>query len=111
MTAYPLTLAQIVSWFRLKQRLLEGSGVSSTDIRERTEYLPCVAADFTSDGATGRINAWVSGEFDFEAIRDFDGKDLFWGHAKVLTLDALESSYADFLQHLLNPNKATEGVS
>jgi hypothetical protein len=109
MTAYPFTLVQIVSWFRLKQRLLEGSGVSLTDIRERTEYLPCVAAEFTGNGATGRINAWVSGEVDFEAIRDSDGKDLFLGHAKALTLDALESSYVNFLQHLLNPNKASEG--
>lgn len=110
MTAYPLTLAQIVSWFHLKQRLLEGSGVSLTEIRERTEYVPGAAADFTGEGATGRINAWASGEFDFEAIRDSDGKDIFWGHAKVLALDALESFYVDFVQHLLNPNKATEGT-
>jgi hypothetical protein len=106
MTAYPFTLAEIVSWFRLKQHSLEGSGVSLDEVHERTQYLPAAAADFSSDGTMGRINAWVSGEFDFEAIRASDSKSLFSGHAKVSTLDALESTYADFLQHLLNPKMA-----
>src|ERR1700687_4687891 len=105
MTEYPLTLAQIVSWFRLKQRLLEGSGVSLTEIRERTEYVPSVAADFISDRTMGRISAWVSGEFDFHVIRVSDSKDLFFGHATVSSLGELERTYVDFLQRLLNPDK------
>ncbi|HTC64451.1 MAG TPA: hypothetical protein VK709_16545 [Candidatus Saccharimonadales bacterium] len=108
MTTYPFTVAQIVSWFRLKQRLLEGSSISVDDIRERKEYLPAVAADFVSDGIMGRINGWVSGEFDFEVIRVSDGMNLYSGHAKVSALGSLESAYMDFLQQLINTNSAED---
>jgi hypothetical protein len=50
----------------------------------------------------GRINGWVSGEFDFEAVRVSDGEDIFWRHVTVVSVDALESAYAEFLQSLLN---------
>jgi hypothetical protein len=103
MTGYPLTLAEVVSWFRSKQNLLVGSAVSLAGIRERTDYLPAAAADFDGPGTIGRINGWVSGAFDFEALRVSDGKDIFWRHVDVSTVDELETAYADFLQILHNP--------
>ena len=104
MAEYPLRLAEIVSWYRSKQRSLEGSGASLVDIRERDGGpKPAAAADFNGANSMGRINGWVSGEFDFEAIRVSDGKDIFWRHVDVSAVDELESAYADFLQILLQP--------
>ena len=100
MTTYPLTLAEIVSWYRSKQRLLTGSNVSLIDIRERAEYLSAAAADFDGTDTIGRIDGWVSGEFDFHVLRASDGKDIFWRHAAVSSVDELEGAYADFLQIL-----------
>jgi len=81
LTEYPLTVAEIASWYRSKQRSLAGSAVSLVEIRERAEYLP--AADFDGANTIGRINAWVTGEFDFEALRVSDGKDIFSRHVTV----------------------------
>lgn len=103
MTTHPLALEEIVSWYRSKQRCLEGSGVSVVDIRERTDQLPAAAADFSGADTMGRINGWVSGEFDFEAVRVSDGADIFWRHVDVTNLDALESAFADFLKNLSDP--------
>lgn len=102
MTEYPLTLIEIVSWYRSKQALLREPGCSVVDIRERTDQLPAAAADFTGRNTMGRINGWVSGEFDFEGVRVSDGKDIFWRHVSVSSLGALESTYADFLRSLQN---------
>jgi hypothetical protein len=99
-TEYPLTLTDIVTWYRSKRRSLEGSGVSLTDVRERTVLLPAAAADFTGGRTTGRINGWVSGEFDFEVIRVSDGKDIFWRHIRVSAIDELENMFVEFIQHL-----------
>jgi hypothetical protein len=98
----PLTPAEIVSWYRSKQQSLESSPVSLIQIRERTEHLPAAAADFESPNAVGRINAWVSGEFDFEVIRVSDGRDIFWRHIQVSVLDELDVVYAEFLRCLQN---------
>jgi len=98
-----LTLPEIVSWFRSKQLSLAGSPISLVGIRERTEYLPAAAADFDGVNAMGRINGWVSGAFDFEALRVSDGKDIFWRHLDVSTVEELEPAYADFLRILQNP--------
>jgi hypothetical protein len=38
--------------------------------------LPAAAADFDGVDAIGRLNGWVSGEFDFEAIRVSDSEDV-----------------------------------
>ena len=104
MTEYPIPLTEIVSWFRSKQRSLAGLGISLVDIRERTEHLPAAAADFEGGNAQGRINAWISGEFDFEALRISDGKDIFWRNVKVSALgDELENAYTEFLRNLQNP--------
>lgn len=101
LTEYPLTLAETVCWYRSKQRSLAGSAVSLVDIRERTEYLPATTADFDGANTMGRINAWVTGEFDFEALRVSDGKDIFWRHVKVHMVGGeLEDAYADFIRVL-----------
>src|SRR5580765_6318353 len=100
MTEYPLTLDDIVLWCDSKKIMLPGSGVALADIRKRTEYVPAVAADFDGIGTMGRINGWVSGEFDFEAVSVPDGKCLFSKHVQISTLEALETTYSEFLQYL-----------
>jgi hypothetical protein len=103
LTEEPITLAEIVSWYRSKQRSLAGSAVSVIDIRERTDHLSAAAAEFNGANTMGRINGWVSGAFDFEAIRVSDQKDIFWRHVDVSAVDQLEGAYADFLRTLQNP--------
>ncbi len=98
----PLTVDGIACWYRSKQGLLAGSGVSLVDVRERAGHLSAAAADFNGPNTMGRINGWVSGEFDFEAVRVSDGEDIYWRHVTVVSVDALESAYAEFLQSLLN---------
>ena len=101
MTENPFTRAEIVSWYRLKQSILEGSDISLVDIRERTTTdKPAACADFDGNNAIGRINGWVSGEFDFEAIRVSDGKDLLWRHVDAYSVQDLEGAYTDFIQTL-----------
>jgi hypothetical protein len=103
-TEYPLRLAEIVSWYGLKQRSLLGSGVALVEIRERAcGPKPAACADFDGSNTMGRINGWVSGEFDFEVLRVSDGKDIFWRHVDVSVIDKLEDAYADFLRHLQRP--------
>lgn len=103
-TKYPLTVAKIVSWYRSKQRSLEGSGLSIVRIREGDSGpKPGTSADFDGLGALGQISGWVSGEFDFHVLRVADGKDIFWRHLDVYTVDDLEDKYADFLCNLQNP--------
>jgi len=100
MTGYPLTLEEILSWYRSKERTLTGLA-NSVDIFERREYAPAAAADFTGNDTMGRINGWVSGEFDFEALRISDGKDLYSRHVDVSKLQELEPAYSEFVQHLI----------
>jgi hypothetical protein len=109
MTKHPITLAEIVGWYRSKQRSLQDSGISVTAARERRRHLPGAAAEFTCKKAMGRINGLVSGEFEFEVVRVSDGKDLLRRHISVSTVDALEATYIDFLQYLLNQNKPGNG--
>jgi len=108
MTGYPLTLSEIVSWCRSKQRSLADSPVSVIGIRERTEHLPAVAADFNGPDTMGRINGWESGEFDFEVVRVLDGASMFWRHVNVSAVDALEAPYDDFLQQMLSAGASNE---
>jgi len=105
LTVQPLTLEEIVSWYRSKQRLLANSSVSLARIRERTDHLPAAAADFDAANAIGRIDGWVSGAFDFHVLRASDGKDAFWRHADVATVDQLEGTYAEFLRTMQNPDE------
>jgi hypothetical protein len=101
MTQNALTVAEIVSWYRSKQSALDGSRVSVIDIKERSEHVPAAAADFTGTDTMGRINGWVSGEFDFEVVRVSDGSDVFWRHVAVSALGDLEAPYSDFIRSLL----------
>jgi hypothetical protein len=104
LTRNPLTVAEIVSWYRSKQPSLEGSEISLVDVRERDSGpKPAAAADFDGPGTMGRIDGWVSGEFDFHVLRVSDGKDIFWRHVDVSAVGELESAYADFLRTLHNP--------
>jgi hypothetical protein len=102
-----LTLAEIVSWYRSKQRSLADSSVSLVGIRERSEHLPAAAADFDGANTIGRIDGWASGAFDFHVLRASDGKDIFWRHADVSSVDELEDAYADFLRNMHNPKGAS----
>src|SRR5262249_9045374 len=106
---YPLTVTEIVSWFRSKQLAVQGSEVSLVDIKRRDEGpKPAAGADFDGSNTMGRINGWVSGEFDFEALRTSDGKDIFWRHIKVSVVgEELEQAYSDFLKVLQNPPSET----
>lgn len=107
MTAYPLKLEEIVAWYRSKQDALTSSGISVVGITERTEQTPAAAADFAGANSMGRINGWVSGEFDFEAVRVSDGADLFWEHVDVAAIQDLETAYSNFLRHLSAPDIST----
>lgn len=104
LTQYPLTVAKIVSWFRSKQLSVEGSAVSLVHIREGDSGpKPGASADFDGAGTLGQICGWVSGEFDFHALRTSDGKDVLWRHVDVSEVDQLEEAYAEFLRTLQNP--------
>lgn len=100
MTDYPLQLEDIVSWFRARGAALEGSTITLVDVMERTKYVPAAAADFLGTHVAGRINGWVSGEFDFEAVRISDSKDIFRRSLTVLTLEALDITYREFLAEM-----------
>ena len=100
LTQYPLTLGEIVSWYRSKLRSLADSSVSLAGIRERNEYCLAAAADFDGANTIGRIDGWVSGAFDFHVLRASDAKDIFWRHVDVSAADELEETYADFLRKM-----------
>jgi hypothetical protein len=105
MSENPLTLEEIVRWFRLREHTLADSGVRLAEVLERPEHLPAAAADFDAANMTGRISAWVSGEFDFLVVRTADGKDVFFRHERVATVDepSLEGAFSDFIEHMQDP--------
>lgn len=77
MAEYPLTVAEIVSWFSSQQSCLEGTGVSLVSIRQcDMGPKPSAAADFDGINTMGQICGWVSGEFDFQVLRVSDGQDI-----------------------------------
>lgn len=108
MSEYSITTEQTVSWLRSMERILGNPGVTLTEVRERRIHVPAVAADFDSFRAIGRINAWVSGEIDFEVLRKDNGEDILFRNAKVSKMDGhdLEGAYADFIRLMLNPDSA-----
>lgn len=95
-----LTLRQIGEWLHAKQKALAASPVSITEVQERPEFVPAVMAEFSGRDAVGRIDGWVSGEFDFEVVRVSDGTDLFQRHIVVSALDELDIAYEEFLRYL-----------
>src|SRR5579859_7735017 len=96
----PLTITDIVSWYLSKQRLLAHSDVLVVDIRETAQHLPAAAADLRGTDSMGRINGWVSGEFDFEAVRISTGEDIFWEHIKVTSLEDLDGVFTGLVKHM-----------
>jgi hypothetical protein len=48
MSETQLTISDIVSWFRSRESMLEGSGVHLTEVHEHHQHLPSAAADFDS---------------------------------------------------------------
>lgn len=102
---HPIEIDGIVNWLRSKEAGLGNSGVQLVEIRKRQTDIPGVAAEFETAVALGRINAWVTGEFDFEAIRKEDGKDLLFRHEKVDALEdsRLESAYEEFFSKVRRP--------
>jgi hypothetical protein len=100
----PLTLAQITAWYRSKQESLKGSGVSLVGIKEGPAGPKSAAvADFDATNTMGQITGWVSGEFDFHALRTSDGTDILWRHADVCAVDELEEAFTEFLRMMQNP--------
>jgi hypothetical protein len=108
MSEFAVTLEELVSWLRSKELTPGNCDVKLADLRERRAHLPAAAADFDSTRAIGRINAWVSGEVDFEVLRREDGADVFFKHEEISGLDdsRLEESYAEFLRYMMNPDLA-----
>ncbi|HXJ07822.1 MAG TPA: hypothetical protein VNH65_22190 [Candidatus Acidoferrum sp.] len=101
MTQNSLTLGEIVAWYRSKQISLKGSTFSLVNIKEGAGGpKPAAAADFDGPNTMGQICGWVSGEFDIEAIRVPDGKDIFERHVDVSAVGELETAYADFLRKM-----------
>jgi len=109
MREHPMKLDEIVLWYRSKQDLLTNTGISLTDVRERTEHLSAAGADFNGPDSMGRINGWVSGEFDFEVVRVSDGRDLFWRHVTISACNELEAVYDEFLLAMLG-NSGADGT-
>ena len=108
MSEYPITIEEIVSWLRFKERALGDSGVTLGEVRERRIHVSAVAADFDSPRAIGRISAWVSGEIDFQVLRRESGEDVLFRHATVSKMYGhdLEGAYAEFFRLMLNPGSA-----
>jgi hypothetical protein len=108
MNQYSITLEDLVSWLRSKENSLRDLGIALEEVQERRDHIPAAAADFDSARAIGRINAWVSGEVDFEVLRREDGTDVLFRRSKVSRMDepALERAYSDFLRFMLNPDEA-----
>jgi len=105
MSEYPLTLEGVVLWLKSKAGELDPSKVQLAEMRERRGQVPAVGADFDSPGAMGRINVWVSGQFDFEVLRISDGKNVLFRHEAAAALDAaaLDHAFSQFVQTLANP--------
>ena len=85
----PMRVEEILAWYQSKRSDLIGSEVSVVDIGKRDENVPAAFADFSGPDTMGRINGWLSGEFDFEAVQVSDGKDLYWGHKKIWAVHEL----------------------
>ena len=107
MSESAVTLEQIVSWLRSKERTLTDSGVVLSEVRERREHLPAASADFDADITVGRINAWISGEVDFEVLHREDGTDVLFRHEEISTIDdpSLQIAFNDFIRCMLNPDE------
>jgi hypothetical protein len=107
MNNYTITVEEIASWFRSKDRILETAGVVLAGIHERPgTNKPSVFADFDTDLGIGRISVWVSGESDFEVLRRSDGKHAFLHHEESFAIGApsLENAFNAFIERMKHPD-------
>ena len=111
MSVFPLEVDALIEWLRSTATKLDESRIVLAEIRERREYLPAAFAEFQTDSMTGGISGWVNGLFDFEIYRGVDGKQIFFRHEEVSTLDspALAAALADFIDALSNSPSEQKG--
>ena len=63
MDTYPLTVGEIISWFRSKENALATLGIILAGVHERSGTdKPAAFADFDAALGMGRIIVWVSGD-------------------------------------------------
>jgi hypothetical protein len=107
MNNYMITIEEIASWFRSKDRTLETAGIILAGIHERPgTNKPSAFADFDTDLRIGRISVWVSGESDFEVLRRSDGKHVFFRHEESFAIGApsLENAFNAFVESMKYPD-------
>lgn len=64
--------------------------------------MPSAFADFFRPEFCGRITGWISGEFDFEVLRNADLQTVLHRRTEVSGLDELSNVYQEFEAALLN---------
>jgi hypothetical protein len=107
MATYPLTVGEIISWFRSKENALSTLGIILAGVHERSGTAkPSAFADFDAVLGMGRIIVWVSGEIDLEVLRISDGKNVLVRHEKVSNLDApsLQDAFNEFVKSMKHPD-------
>ena len=106
MDTYPLTVGEIISWFRSKENALATLGIILAGVHERSGTdKPAAFADFDAALGMGRIIVWVSGEIDLEVLRISDGNNVLVRHEKVSNLDApsLQDAFNEFVKSMKHP--------
>jgi hypothetical protein len=100
MSAYPISVDEMVSWFASKASSLTKMGVTMAEIHTSTSYVPACRADFDTESRIGRVSIWATGEVDFEILRRSDGEYAYFRHESVLSIQAheLEKACDEFLQ-------------
>jgi hypothetical protein len=102
MDEYPFTLDQVIAWIRSMDGLLAERGIILAGIKTNERHKPSVVADFDSEGALGRISAWVSGELVFEVLSRQTGEFIHFQH-EHLTNTTARSSYREFVNQMRLP--------
>jgi hypothetical protein len=92
LTQYPLTLGEIVSWYRSKQCSLQGSAISLVDIQERN-FGPKPGFAQTSTEQIRRVESpggypenLTSRPFEFQTERTLFGSTLTYPQSRSLKL-------------------------
>ena len=110
MSDYPFTLEDVVAWISSLEDRFNEFRIDLAEIKQRSEFLPGAAADFDSADATGRINVWISGEFDFEVLDQSSGRDILFRHVNTRSLNdrALESAIDEFTRAMIGSKMSPE---
>ena len=100
-----LTIEEIEGWLRGVSTVQPGYEVE-VEMRQFSGPKPGVVMDLFSADLTiaGRITAWVSGEFDFEVLRD--GSSALYEHFDAASLSELEPPRVRFVAALRKPEDA-----